>query len=63
MKVCLNHYDTLLNCINQIEHAVLPLLVPYHYEKLAQKNFHSKDKKLNINSAIKFLETQGYKVS
>ena len=33
------------------------------YEQLAQKNFKSKDKKLNINNAIKFLESQGYKVS
>ena len=29
MKVCLNHYDNLLECINQIEEAVIPLLVPY----------------------------------
>lgn len=29
MKVCLNHYDTLLECIEQIEQAVLPLLLPY----------------------------------
>ena len=33
------------------------------YEQLSQKNFKSKDKKLNINNAIKFLESQGYKVS
>ena len=33
------------------------------YEQLTQKNFKSKDKKLNINNAIKFLESQGYKVS
>jgi len=29
MKICLNHYDTLLDCIEQIEKAVLPLLIPY----------------------------------
>lgn len=29
MKICLNHYDTLLECIDQIEKAVLPLLLPY----------------------------------
>ena len=29
------------------------------YEQLTQKNFKSKDKKLNINNAIKFLESQG----
>lgn len=29
MKVCLNHYDNLLECINQIEEAVIPLLIPY----------------------------------
>ena len=33
------------------------------YEQLTQKSFKSKDKKLNINNAIKFLESQGYKVS
>lgn len=33
------------------------------YEQLTQKHFNSKDKKLNINNAIKFLESQGYKVS
>ena len=33
------------------------------YEQLTQKNFKTKDKKLNINNAIKFLESQGYKVS
>lgn len=29
MKVCLNHYATLLECIDQIEKTVLPLLLPY----------------------------------
>ena len=29
MKICLNHYDTLLECIDQIEEAVLALLFPY----------------------------------
>ena len=33
------------------------------YEQLLQKNFKSKDAKININNAIKFLESQGYKVS
>ena len=33
------------------------------YEQLSEKHFKSKDKKLNINNAIKFLESQGYKVS
>ena len=29
MKVCLNHYDNTLNCINQIEQAILPLIAPF----------------------------------
>ena len=33
------------------------------YEQFLQKNFKSKDAKININNAIKFLESQGYKVS
>ena len=33
------------------------------YEQLFQKGFKSKDKKLNVNNAIKFLESQGYKIS
>lgn len=33
------------------------------YEQLTQKHFKSKDTKMNINNAIKFLESQGYKVS
>lgn len=32
MKVCLNHYDNTLNCINQIEQAILPLLEPFQNE-------------------------------
>ena len=32
MKVCLNHYDNILDCINQLEQAILPLLVPYQNE-------------------------------
>lgn len=32
MKVCLNHYDNILDCINQIEQAILPLLEPYQNE-------------------------------
>ena len=53
---------TLLTCIYQM----LSKNEPFNYEiyeQLAQKNFKSKDKKLNINNAIKFLESQGYKVS
>ena len=52
----------LLTCIYQI----LSKNEPFNYEiykQLTQKNFKSKDKKLNINNAIKFLESQGYKVS
>ena len=33
------------------------------YEQLTNTNFKSKNTKLNINNAIKFLEAQGYKVS
>ena len=29
MKICLNHYDTLLDCIDQVKESVLPLLIPY----------------------------------
>mgnify|MGYP003571404403 FL=1 len=32
MKVCLNHYDNILDCINQIEQAILPLLEPFQNE-------------------------------
>ena len=32
MKVCLNHYDNILDCINQIEQAMLPLLEPFQNE-------------------------------
>ena len=32
MKVCLNHYDNILECISQIEETILPLLVPYQNE-------------------------------
>lgn len=52
----------LLTCIYQM----LSKNEPFNheiYEQLTQKNFKSKDKKLNINNAIKFLESQGYKVS
>ena len=31
------------------------------YEQLTQKNFKSKDKKLNINNAIKFLSLKATK--
>jgi hypothetical protein len=51
----------LLTCIYQI----LSKNEPFNheiYEQLTEKNFKSKDKKLNINNAIKFLESQGYKV-
>ena len=33
------------------------------YKKLTNSNFKSKNTKLNINNAIKYLEAQGYKVS
>ena len=33
------------------------------YKKLTNSNFKSKNTKLNINNAIKYLESQGYKVS
>ena len=33
------------------------------YEQLTNSNFKSKHAKLNINNVIKFLESQGYKVS
>ena len=52
----------LLTCIYQM----LSKNEPFNheiYEQLTQKNFKSKDKKLNINNVIKFLESQGYKVS
>ena len=29
MKICLDHYDTLIECIDNIEKAVLPLILPY----------------------------------
>lgn len=32
MKVCLNHYDNILECINQIETAILPLIAPFQNE-------------------------------
>lgn len=32
MKVCLNHYDNILDCINQIEQAILPLIQPFQNE-------------------------------
>ena len=52
----------LLTCIYQM----LSKNAPFNYEiyeQLTQRNFKSKDKKLNVNNAIKFLESQGYKVS
>ena len=52
----------LLTCIYQM----LSKNEPFNneiYEQLTQKNFKSKGKKLNINNAINFLESQGYKVS
>ena len=32
MKVCLKHYDNILDCINQIEQAILPLIQPFQNE-------------------------------
>lgn len=32
MKVCLSHYDNILDCINQIEQAILPLIQPFQNE-------------------------------
>lgn len=32
MKVCLNHYYNILDCINQIEQAILPLIQPFQNE-------------------------------
>lgn len=32
MKACLNHYDNILECINQIETAILPLIAPFQNE-------------------------------
>lgn len=52
----------LLTCIYQM----LSKDEPFNhklYEQLTEKHFKSKDKKLNINNAIKFLKSQGYKVS
>ena len=52
----------LLTCIYHI----LAKCEPFNfeiYEQLTQKHFKSKNTKMNINNAIKFLESQGYKIS
>ena len=32
MKVCLKHYDNIIDCISQIEQAILPLILPFQKE-------------------------------